>query len=326
MRDWPSCSFTVLTAPAPGAIGIIQLGGHVTPVLEALTGRPDWPIGRVRLASLAKVDDGLVVRLTEDIAQLMPHGGPRVVQRLTEALGRCGAVCQDQASLDPLCAHPEAVDLAEACMLAALARAASPLATDLLIRQAASWRETQDPLTDEDRARSRRLNRLIDPPRVVLAGPPNTGKSSLSNALLGRSMSITLDRPGTTRDYTAGRLDLAGLVVDWHDTPGLRSTDDAIETRAIALAHRVIDAADLLIALTDAQHDWPVLPRTPDLRVGSKADLARRADVDVSVSAMSGEGLADLAVHIRDQLVPPADRAHRGRWLFDDRLVNWSVS
>ena len=66
-------------------------------------------------------------------------------------------------------------------------------------------------LSEEDLARSRRLNRLIEPPLVVVVGAANVGKSTLGNALVGRSMSIATDLPGSTRDYTSGRVELAGV-------------------------------------------------------------------------------------------------------------------
>jgi tRNA modification GTPase len=210
-------------------------------------------------------------------------------------------------------------DRFEALALAALARARSPLAVDLLMDQPRRWR-LQPALSEEDEARSRRLNRLIDPPMVVLAGPPNVGKSTLSNALLGRSMSIAHDQPGTTRDYTAALFDLVSLVVRWHDTPGLRTTDDPIEGKAIELAGRMMASADVLIAMTDAEHDWPTLPREADLRIAGKADLGVRSDSDLSVCGLDGRGLAELAAVVRDRLVPREDLADPGTWRFDPRL------
>jgi tRNA modification GTPase len=159
-----------------------------------------------------------------------------------------------------------------------------------------------------------------------LAGPPNVGKSTLSNALVGRSMSIAVDMPGTTRDYTAARIELAGLVVNWHDTPGLRKTGDAIEAKAIDLARRLMAHADLLIAVTDTEHDWPILPREPDVRLASKADLAGRGDADVSISALTGDGVSELVRLVRDRLLPPDDciAARERPWLFDERLTKLS--
>lgn len=308
----------VATAPQPGAIAIIQVCGDVEPLLAELTGAAGWPVGRARLVRFADIDAGIAARLADDVAQLMPHGGPRVVQRLTAWLAGRGVVPGPDPP-DPTQVYPEAADRIEALALAAVARAASPLAVEPLLAQPARWR-TGPRLSPEDRARSRRLDRLITPPIVVLAGAADVGKSTLCNALLGRSMSITAEGPGTTRDYTSGRVDLGGLVVDWHDTPGARAGAGDVERAAQALAAGLMRRADLVIAMTDAAHDWPDLPRAPGLRVAGKADLEPRRDADVAVSASEGTGLSDLVAAVRRRLVPDADLEHPGPWLFDERL------
>lgn len=320
------CAATVMTAQSPGAIAIVQLVGDVVPVLRAVTGVCEWPIGRLRLADLGGLDEGLVVRLKDDVAQVMPHGGPRVVQRMMALLAKVGAEIVSPREADPVQMYPEAEDEVEARMLAVMARAASPLAVDLLLAQPLKWRgRCGTPLSDRERERSVRLNRLLHPPLVVLAGPPNVGKSTLSNALLGRSMSIAVDMPGTTRDYTAGLIDLGGLVVQWHDTPGIRESDDPIEQRAIELSKRLLERADFIVSMIDAEHDWltaPELPREDDMRVANKADLGTRADADLDISAVTGDGLADLVRTVRDALVPPEDiaAARESRWVFDPKL------
>jgi len=318
------CSFLYTTPNRPGAIAIIQLIGDVEPVLRAVTGRDAWRPGSTGLADLAGIDRGMVARIADDVAQLMPHGGMRVVQRLIARLVELGVTPADVRSIDPRKRYPEADDDVEAIVLHALARARSPLAIDLLLRQRGIWR-SRPVIADPDCARSARLNRLIDPPSVVLAGPPNVGKSTLSNALLGRSMSIALDLPGTTRDYVTGRVELAGLIVNWHDTPGLRESGDAIELQAIEIARRLMDSADLLIAMTDYEHNWPELMREPDLKVANKADIRAREDADLAISATAGAGVAEFVKRVRDTLVPPADLAHDGPWLFDERLLSPTV-
>ena len=311
------------TGRQPGAIGILQLVGDVEPLLSALTGVDDWPAGRARLTPFAGIDEGLAIRLSGSLAQLMPHGGPRVMQRLVAWLAEGGAVIEtDPAALPAEDLYPEATDRFEALALAAVARAASPLAVKLLLAQPAVWRG-RPRLSEADRARSRRLDHLVDPPVIVLAGPANVGKSTLSNVLIGRSMSIAADLPGTTRDFTSGRIELGGLVVDWHDTPGLRSGVDDVERKALDLARGLLHRADFVIAITDAQSDWPVLDRAPDLHVASKCDLQRRSDSDVAVSAVDGTGIRELAAAVRDRLVPPPDIEHRGPWLFDERLLQF---
>ncbi|MDY7107887.1 MAG: GTPase [Planctomycetota bacterium] len=313
------CRFLRVTAPSPGAIAIIQILGDVEPILAALTGIDGWPVGPLRLTSLGGIDDGFVCRAARDVAELMPHGGRRVVQRLIARLRELGAGPAGSAEADPRRLYPEARDAVEALMLEALAAARSPLAVNLLLDQPRRWR-ARPVLTAEDEARSRRLNRLIEPPVVVLAGPPNVGKSTLSNALLGRTMSITLDEPATTRDYTAGLIDLAGLVVRWYDTAGLRDSADPIESKAIELARGLMAEAELLIAMTDASHGWPNLTRQPDLRIAGRIDLGRRVDGDLSLCTPRGEGVAELAAAVLDRLVPPADLVHPGPWRFDPRL------
>ncbi len=322
------------TASTPGAIAILQLVGHdCERVLRKITGAHEWPIGRMRLANLAGVDEGLAVMLSPRVAQIMPHGGLRVMQRLTAEIRRLGVTIGDETSADPFDLFPEAEDRFEALMLLAMSRAESPLAIDLLLDQPRRWREWAAlgrPLPGEDdRARSRRLNRLVDPPIVVLAGPPNVGKSTLSNVLLGRAMSIAADMPGTTRDYTSGRIDLGGLVVDWHDTPGLHDSDDAIEQKAIAISRRLIERADLLIAMRDADHDWPELPRRADLWVVNKCDEGiERPDNAITsarplrISATRGLGVGSLVSLARERLVSVADLGHAGLWLFDPRLLH----
>ena len=323
------------TAPTPGAIGILHLTGEgCERVLGDLTGVFDWPVGRIRLVDFAGIDHGIALRLNDDIAQLMPHGGPRVIQRLTAKLLELGVSIEPAVGdVDPQQLYPEAEDRIEALMLLTVARAESPLAIDLLLAQPARWRDAirqgRTP-TNADLARSRILNRLINPPMVVLAGEPNVGKSTLSNALLGRSLSIAADVAGTTRDYVAGRLELAGLVVDWHDTPGLRSDADAIERKAIDIARRLMQPADLLIAMRDHEHDWPNLPRQPDLYIVNKADQRAPAAMPsagsgtmhapLQVSAQTGTGLVELTAAVRELLVPSAALHHPGLWVFDVRL------
>ncbi|MCE2882920.1 MAG: 50S ribosome-binding GTPase [Planctomycetaceae bacterium] len=163
--------------------------------------------------------------------------------------------------------------------------------------------------------------RLVDPARVVLVGRPNAGKSTLSNALLGAEASIVSPAEGTTRDAVGARIDLAGLVVEWFDLPGLRDTSDLIEREAIDLARRLIRDADFVVALAAPGVAWPEIGREPDLRVGAKCDLGSVEGADLSVSAHTGAGLKELRAHIRERLVPQADLACERPWLFDPRLT-----
>ena len=304
-----------MTATGPGAIAILQLAGTIEPVLSSISRNGEWPIGCVRLASPGGIDDCLVVRLDRHTAQLMPHGGPRVQQRLLSWL-------QDHdvhPATDDHDDYPEAGDPVEAAMLRALATATSPGAIDLLLQQPRRWREL-DEWTDDDAQRSRRLDRLLHPPRVVMIGQPNVGKSTLLNTLSGRERAIAFDAPGTTRDFVSAEIECAGLVVHWYDTPGLRVTGDAVEQEAVHLARRLVEEADLLLALADAGSDWPTSHRDPDLRIGTKADIGERADADLSISALDGSGVAALVTTVRDAMIPPLDMTDDRPWRFTPDL------
>jgi len=340
----------VVTANTPGAIALIQLHGHDTRgILEQLTGHAGWPAGRVRLSRFGDIDEGLAVALNDDSAQLMPHGGPRVVQLLVDRL--IGLGCTVAQDPDPQATYPEAASPIEADVLHAIARAQSPAAIDLLADQPTRWRawlempEDQHAVSRESiRKRSAVLEQLIVPPTVVVAGPANVGKSTLTNALMGRAVSIVADLPGTTRDWVGGVVELASgagpgvsggeIAVRWLDTPGLRASDDAVEQRAIALARSVVEGADVLIAMRDAASNWPsvdALPRTPDLWVVNKCDdadsendaMGDLPDHPLRISAEQGHGLAALqhAVLSRLGLATLDDTTP---WAFSKTLRAWA--
>lgn len=139
--------------------------------------------------------------------------------------------------------------------------------------------------------------------RVVLAGAPNVGKSSLLNALARRDAAIVSEEAGTTRDVIEVRLDLDGLPVVVSDTAGIRDADGAIEKEGIRRSLACAADAELVIWLTDIHGPEPVLP--PELReiadrilpVMTKADLAADAaqptlpDDMIAISVKSGAGM-----------------------------------
>ena len=329
---------SLLTAKSPGAIAIVALHGESAALertIAALCER-DRPtaVGGVALRRLADLDEGLVVRLRDDLAWLMPHGGVRIVERLAEALVRCGVAWLDPPG-EALDAFPEAADAIEAEMLSRLAEAASPLAIPLLLDQPRRWRErvarkaAAPPFTDADRARWRRLDRLIEPPTVCVIGPPNAGKSTLANTLAGRGVALASPIAGTTRDFVSTRIDLAGLVVEWIDLPGFRDRGDPvadpIEARAVELARAISREADLRLLLAAPDQPWSAIEdeaesRTPILRAMSKSDLPEAAasprsrEADLAISAATGAGLSELVRAVRDALVPQEDLEHPGVW------------
>lgn len=138
--------------------------------------------------------------------------------------------------------------------------------------------------------------------RVVVAGPPNAGKSSLVNALAGREVAIVTDVPGTTRDALEVVLDLAGVRVVLTDTAGLRESGDTVERIGIARARERAGAADLLVWLSPADERIepdPAFHPARTLRAMSKADLGGELrHGEVAVSTVRNAGLADLVAEL----------------------------
>lgn len=137
---------------------------------------------------------------------------------------------------------------------------------------------------------------------VVIAGPPNAGKSSLLNYLAQRDVAIVTDVPGTTRDVLHVDLDLRGYAVRLHDTAGLRDTDDIVEREGIRRTQRSIAEAHLVLLLSsDGDIDWLSLANGytgPVLRILTKSDERNATwptgGADVMISVKSGEGIAVL--------------------------------
>lgn len=315
-----------LASPAerPGAIAIIQIRGDVDDALARAGIAPVGP-GQVGLRSLAGVDRGVVARVKDGLAIVMPHGGMEVVRQLGAALTAAGIAHDGDRSAGAK--YPEARSGVEAALFDALARAASPRAIDLLLSQPGLWardlgREPTLDETDPDPARSARLARLILPPMVVAVGASNIGKSTLLNRLSGRAVAGVADEPGTTRDHLGSLVDLDGLIVRWVDTPGRRPEADDAEREAVEIADALLPAADLVVRLGDRDHD-PV--GGSELRDRAVATIALRSDLglpawehDAAVSAATGEGIGDLTVLLRRRLVRDEDLAGGVLWRFWD--------
>lgn len=335
--------FALLTGPRPAAVAILRLAGDVSGALRALGARNvppgTWALRTFCDARGAKIDSGVVVRVSEDLADLMPHGAPLALRALEQALREAGATdlsvhADDEPTLRAL--WPAARSLVEARMLAALARAQSPRAVEMLLAQPARWQNA-----DEMRAitpRDRRLNRLIDPPMVVIVGPANVGKSTLLNALAGRTVALAADEPGTTRDHVGALIDLGGVVARVLDTPGLRRTSDPVEVRAQELALGLIPAADLVVLVGDAGQGPPEVGPSgvASIRMNGEVVLiALRADLglpawshDLAVAVGAGKvgiaggafgkdgGLTALTELLRERLVPRADVENPAPWKF----------
>lgn len=145
---------------------------------------------------------------------------------------------------------------------------------------------------------------------VVLAGPPNAGKSSLFNALLGVERAIVHETPGTTRDAIEATIEVERWPLRLVDTAGLRESDDVIERTGVEVSQRYITSAHLVLVCGETASELDgvrdVIRRltdAPQLAVQTKADGdAEPAHGAIRVSAHEREGLAELLASIEQVL------------------------
>lgn len=286
----------------------------------------------------------------EDIVEFQCHGGRAVVDAILTALGRMeGLRLAQPGEFTRRAFQNGRIDLTEAEGLADLIeaeteserKAALALAEGGLRKQVALWQEHLLGLSAEaeraidydeddehvDSALQRecgtlerelrawlarpRAERLKDGVRVVVAGPPNAGKSSLLNVIAGEERAIVTDVPGTTRDHIEVPLSLGGVPVLLTDTAGLRDCVDEIEAIGVRRAGHLIEAADVLVWL-GSHEDAPEHPRV--VGVHPKADLPHRQIAPrgmLAISSVSGEGISDLLIRIESEAreVLPAEDA-----------------
>ncbi|GHE96273.1 tRNA uridine-5-carboxymethylaminomethyl(34) synthesis GTPase MnmE [Thalassotalea profundi] len=156
--------------------------------------------------------------------------------------------------------------------------------------------------------------------RVVIAGRPNAGKSSLLNALSGRESAIVTDIEGTTRDVLSEQIHIDGMPLHIIDTAGLRESADKVEQIGIERAWQEINQADRVLLMVDSSKEqtetlteiWPEffekLPKNIGLTVvKNKADISERVTglttenkiPTITLSAKTGDGVEQLKEHLK---------------------------
>ena len=155
--------------------------------------------------------------------------------------------------------------------------------------------------------------------KVVLLGQPNSGKSSLLNALAGRDTAIVTDIPGTTRDVLREQIHLDGMPLHLVDTAGLRESADAVEQEGIRRAWGEVENADHVLMLVDNQSgitksDLKILSDMPDKlsltfvhnKIDLSGDMPRKIkqgdNTHIYLSARQGDGLDLLTLHLKQSM------------------------
>lgn len=138
--------------------------------------------------------------------------------------------------------------------------------------------------------------------KVAIVGRPNVGKSSILNALLNYEKAIVSSIEGTTRDVVEGSLDINGVKFDLYDTAGIRSASDEIELMGIERSEKILNSADVCVAVFDGgaeltAQDKEIYQKVENLNhliVYNKSDTFTGDKNGVVVSAKTGEGIENL--------------------------------
>jgi tRNA modification GTPase len=322
----------LLTAPARAAIATVAVFGERAEELvdcgfQSASGLDvaTSPPSRILFGTWRSTGEELVVRRPAlKRVEIHCHGGAASSAAILNDLTNWGAV-----SAAPRDWRRSSHETIAAEAFGALSLAKTPRVTRILLRQ------LQGALTDaidevvahlsNDRTREaesclRELwrtatwgRRLVSPWRITLCGPPNVGKSSLMNRLLGFDRVIVFDRPGTTRDAVAVSTAIQGWPFDLVDTAGLRLTDDVVESAGVERAEQQMREADLVVWI-DAV-DQPARPPQidrPCLWVRNKSDLhsppySEQSEPRLATSALRGDGVERVADEIVRRLAPPIE-------------------
>jgi tRNA modification GTPase len=315
----PSTLAACLTPPGTGAIAVIAVRGPKAwdvirrvfrPAAKPL---PDVPeVGSVRFGHFG--DGGVIDEVVLTAKQIDPlpwlelhcHGGRQVVDWLLQLLAERGVtVVPWERFVD----SPVIRELAHALT----ARTAAILLDQLNgAFDRALEKIRRGEMSADDVVRYESLGRhLTSPWRVVVAGPPNVGKSSLVNALAGYQRSVVAPIAGTTRDVVSTTLAIDGWPLELFDTAGLRESASGLERAGIELAEGALRSADLVLWLIDASAQVGLVTRSVtanerSLTIANKCDLpaAKPVAADLRISALTGEGIPALCAVISRKLVP----------------------
>ena len=294
----------------------------------------------------------------EDLAEIHCHGGRAVVAALLAALSSMDGLREAEPGEFTRRAFSNGrIDLAEAEGLADLLSAETELqrrgallaAGGDLSRRIEGWRDRVlglaasieavidfadeddvslpasfsrelDELIGEIRATSQRpaTERLRDGIRVVLAGPPNAGKSSLFNALLSDDAAIVTSEAGTTRDVLERPVSIGGVPLVLVDTAGMRDSGaGAIEEMGIERARKEVANGHIVLWL-GAPDNLPA----GAIQISAKSDLRAGQSEGLEVSAVTGFGLSeltDMLVEKAREILPPVDQV-----AFNRRQREWA--
>lgn len=342
----------LLTPPGAGAIAVIRISGPragpiVADLFRPLAGGPLPEFTNRLVYGMVIVDESPIDEVLAGAAagsdkaiDLCCHGGIRIVERILQALSRCGAEPVERNQEHQV---PWPVDtLVQAEAVRALAETRTEAGARFLARQYVELPERirrivsacrEDGIAAEQLLRDTldgctRARYLLAGATVAIIGSPNAGKSTLFNRLTGRTSAVVSPLDGTTRDWLSEWTELGGVPVRLIDTAGARDPSNELEAAAIERGSDFSTGADLRLVMMDASAPPPeaVVRRVrawltpgPCILVLNKIDLGDAAGVERAVasadapvcrvSALTGEGLDSVEAAIQRCFGSDAERS-----------------
>ncbi|MCX5637216.1 MAG: 50S ribosome-binding GTPase, partial [Planctomycetota bacterium] len=336
----------VMTGKGTAAISTIQVfGGAAEAVIKKIF-KPagvkpsEFKTGKILLGTIIDslrretIDQVTIGCEGPEAIAIHCHGNPLIVEMIMQLLQRNGVtlLTAEELLAKILTAQKPASTIAFEAKLAQL-KAQTLQGTKIIVNQiegglskiAAQWLQNIDARTlEEMKSDAEQILRdsqiaklIINGCTAVIAGPPNTGKSTLLNCLSGRQKAIVSEIKGTTRDWVSARCQIEPLSIELIDTAGLDEKLASTPKNTIAKAAQektveILDRADLILLVLDNSQpenslDGRLLKKIANkkiLTVLNKSDLPARFDTDklpeilsntVSISAKFGNGIENLA-------------------------------
>ncbi len=266
----------------------------------------------------------------ELVVDICAHGGVRIIERILQTLERLGASIGEPG--DAVALMWPTGSLIEHEAIEALSRAKTERAVRFLAWQRknlpAALEAVASLCRSDPAAAGQRLSAIADGYTVArtliggitvaLVGPPNSGKSTLFNRLIGRPATVVSPQPGTTRDWVAEAVEMDGVPVTLVDTAGRGEADDPLEQQAVEAGRRVVERAEVRLLLLDGSQ--PLAPSDENLLASSRLwagclTVINKTDAgkawpaqqvgghkNVSISALTGAGCDELVASILELL------------------------